>query len=75
MFKVLIVIKLLMLHGSVGQEIDVNPDEIVTLREPRVDEGHLPRGTRCIVNMSDGKFNAVREECSTVRDMIEEIGK
>jgi hypothetical protein len=63
---------LITLHGSTGQEIDINPEEVVTLRTPRDGEHHLPPNTRCVINMTDGKFNAVREDCRTVLHLIEE---
>ena len=62
---------LITLHGSTGQEIDINPEEVVTLRTAR-DGEHLPPNTRCVINMTDGKFNAVREDCRTVLHLIEE---
>ena len=75
LFVIAIVFHLVLLHGPAGQTIEINPDQVVTLREPRADEGHFPKGTRCVVNMTDGKLNVVREDCSTIRDMIEEAEK
>jgi hypothetical protein len=72
---VIVAFKLVLLHGPGGQMIEINPDQVVTLREPRADEGHFPKGIRCIVNMTDGKLNVVQEDCSTIRDMIEEAEK
>ena len=71
----MVAFKLIQLHGPSGQLIDINPDQVVTLREPRADEGHFPRGIRCIVNMTDGKLNVVQEDCLTIRSMIEEVRK
>jgi hypothetical protein len=72
---VIVALKLVLLHGPGGQIIEINPDQVVTLREPRMFEGHIPPGTNCVVNMADGKFNLVQEACATVRDMMEEIWK
>jgi hypothetical protein len=72
-FAVVIVFKLIQLHGPDGQEIDVNPHEVASLREPSsISEGHFPKGVRCVVVMTNGRFNLVKEDCSTVRVMVEE---
>jgi hypothetical protein len=62
---------LLELHSPRGQKFDVKIDEIVSLRQPSVDE-HFAKGTHCLVNTSDGKFSAVSEDCDIVRGMIEQ---
>jgi hypothetical protein len=49
--------------------IDLNAEDIVTLRVPRGDEGHLRQGVRCIVTTIDGKFSAVTETCAMVREL------
>jgi hypothetical protein len=66
-----ILFRLIVLHGPGGQSIQLNPDDIVTLRVPRGDEGHLQQGTKCIVTTVDGKFTAVTESCQTVHNMAE----
>ena len=64
---------LIMLHGPGGHEIDVNPHEVSSLRDPRIaSEGHFAKGTKCLVFMSNGKGLAVSEECEEVKKMIEE---
>jgi hypothetical protein len=74
--QLLLVLRLVVLHGPTGQqEIDINPSEISSLREPREgSDGHFPRGTNCLITMTNGKINAVREDCATVRLMIEQAG-
>jgi hypothetical protein len=48
----------------------------VSLREPRsVEDEHIQRGVRCIINTSDGKFTAVTDDCWTVNKLIEEADK
>jgi hypothetical protein len=64
-----IVFRLILLHGPNNQVIHLNPDDIVTLRVPRGDEGHLQEGVKCIVTTIDGKFSAVKESCQTVHEM------
>jgi len=64
---------LILLHGPGGHEIDVNPHEVSSLRDPSVVyEGHFAKGTKCLVFMSNGKVVAISEECEEVKKMIEE---
>ena len=64
---------LIQLHGPNGQQIDLNPHEISSIREPSEgSEGHFEKGTRCLVFMTNGKVNAVSEDCDTVKIMTEE---
>jgi hypothetical protein len=71
MIVVLVAIRLLQLHGPHDQTIDINPDQVVSLRKPRADEGHFARDIRCLVNTTDGKFATVIEDCATVRALVE----
>jgi len=66
------IVMLITLHGPGGQELDINPHEVSSIREPAAPEGHFPRGTRCIVIMSNSRINAVHEDCETVRSLLEE---
>ena len=64
---------LILLHGPGGQEIDINPREIASLREPSaISEGHFPKDIHCVVIMTSGRFNLVKEDCRTVKAMTEE---
>ena len=64
---------LILLHGPNGQEIDVNPHEISSIREPSEgSESHFPKEIQCLIFMTNGKINAVREDCKTVKIMTEE---
>jgi hypothetical protein len=72
-FAAFIAFHLIQLHGPDGQEIDVNPHEVASLREPSsISEGHFPKGVRCVVVMTNGRFNLVKEDCSTVKTLVEE---
>jgi hypothetical protein len=70
-----IIFRLILLHGPGGQEIILNREDIVTLREPRGDEGHMSGEIHCIINTVDGKFSAVVESCTVVREMAKENEK
>ena len=71
MIVLAVAFRLLQLHGPQDQLIDINPDQVVSLREPRADEGHFPKGIRCLISTTDGKFSTVMEDCETVRAGIE----
>ena len=62
---------LIQLHGPDGQTIDINPNEVSSLRAPRKTEDHFPKGTACVVIMTNGRINLVVEDCETIRNEIE----
>jgi hypothetical protein len=63
----------LQLHGPDGQTIDVNPEQITSLRMPQASAGdHFPKGTKCILKMTNGSINAVVESCEAIRHMLKE---
>jgi hypothetical protein len=66
---ILVLFRLVMLHGPGGQIIWINPEAVVELRTPREGE-HFPPGTRCVINTSDGKFALVVESCKDVEEMM-----
>jgi hypothetical protein len=72
LLETFVLLYLIRLHTPEGKEISVNSAGVVTLREPRMGEEHFPKGAKCILNMADGKFNLVTEDCETVRRLIEE---
>jgi hypothetical protein len=55
---------LIVLTGPGGQKVEVNPKQIVSIRNPRAD---LTTGIRCLIHTTDGKYIAVVELCDTVR--------
>lgn len=72
---ILIVWRLLILHAPNGDEIDVNPMEITSIREKHGDEDNklVTKEVQCLINMSDGKYVSVTEPCDTVRQMIRDL--
>ena len=65
---------LIILHAPGGKEVLVNPDTVTSLRRGEQDGGkNLTSEARCFVNLTDGKFVAVTENCSEVRSMLEEV--
>jgi hypothetical protein len=69
--ELLLALHLAKLTGPDGGLIEVNPEEVVSIRAPGTIEGHFPGGTRCVVNTSDGKFLPVREKCEEVAKALE----
>jgi hypothetical protein len=66
---------LVVLHGPDGREININPKAVTTLQVARDDTDttkQTTRGVACIVNLTDGKFVAVREDCDRVRSILQE---
>jgi hypothetical protein len=67
------VLHLLKLTGLDGQMIEVNPDQIVSLRVPREDqERHIHEKAQCLIHTTDGKFISVIETCERVQRLLEE---
>lgn len=67
-----VAVELLELHGPDGQAYYVNAAEVSSLRQPTpTDLGHyFPRGTRCVVSTTNGKFLASVETCASIRDRM-----
>jgi hypothetical protein len=68
---VLLALTLVIVTGPDGQKISINPDEIVSLREPR-GEGHFDKNVHCLIHTGDGRFVAVTETCAEVSRLIQE---
>jgi hypothetical protein len=70
MIAALIAASLIALHTPPHARIDLNPAQIVMLREPRDHETLLSQEAECIVLTVDGKFVAVVETCDQVRALL-----
>jgi len=70
-FAAYVAVHLLKLTGLDGQIIEVNPEQIVSIRVPR-DEGTLHSGIRCLIHTTDGKFIAVLETCEVIQKLLEQ---
>ena len=64
---------LIVLHGPNNQYLEINVDKISSIRVPQA-SGHFPKGTHCLITMTNGNFNAVQETCGVVDQMIKQIG-
>jgi hypothetical protein len=70
-YIMLIVFAIIVLHLPDGREVDINPIEIVSLREMPEDSNHVAKSSHCLINTTDGKFSTVIETCAEIRQMIE----
>jgi uncharacterized protein YlzI (FlbEa/FlbD family) len=74
-----IAIVLIMLHDVDGHETLVNVDHIVSLHSTSETTGQrntlVAKGIRCMVGMSNGSRIAVKEDCTTVRQAIQQEEK
>jgi len=77
MLTMLIVLRLIVLHGADHQPIAINEDEISSLRAPAEAEhgGEYAPGIRCVVVMTNGKFIGVTETCSEIFRKTKEQGR
>ena len=73
MFKyLLLALKLVQFYGPDDQLIEINPDEVVSIREPRGSESkHFHQDVGCLIFTSDGKLTAVKEDCRSVQERLE----
>ena len=62
-------------HGPGNQRIELNVNEISSIREPRDSEGHFSSEISCVVFMTNGKWVGVTETCEDVLTKIEQSGK
>jgi hypothetical protein len=66
---VVLALELIQLTGPERQVIQVNPNVIVSLRAPRVNE-HFAPGAKCLVHTGDGKIIVVLETCEQVNRLL-----
>jgi hypothetical protein len=62
-----------MLHDPQGIVVEINPDQVTSLRNaPSQRQGNFTEEANCLVNLTDGKFITVKEDCKTVRSLLEQ---
>lgn len=72
MLVLLVALYFIRLTGPDDISIDVNPAQIVTVREPRGQDRIVHKDAKCLVFLADSKFIAVKETCDRVRELIEQ---
>jgi hypothetical protein len=66
-----IAIHLVVFTGPDHQAVEINPQEVASIREPRGTE-HFASGTHCLIFTTDGKFTAVVQTCQQVHERLEQ---
>jgi len=70
-FATALAFELLRLTGPDGQVMELNVDQVVSLREPRGElKGHFHKDIKCLIHTTDGKFIAVLEPCAVVHELM-----
>ena len=73
---ILILLRLVLVHAPNGDEIEINPNEISSIREPReAGDTAFHKGVRCVLVMTNGRFIGTAEDCRTVKFMVEAAEK
>jgi hypothetical protein len=74
-----IAVILIILHAPNGDEININPDNIASMRDRAPqhdsDDSLMVKGVECMISTSDGKNISVVEHCEKVRELIKEATK
>jgi hypothetical protein len=60
----------IVIHGTDGQLIYLNGEQITNLREPRGIGQHFPRTARCIVFQADGRFVVSSMSCAQIQQLL-----
>jgi hypothetical protein len=72
--SVILALQLAHFTGPNGQDIALNPEQVVTVRPKSKiadDAAHLHGAIRCLIHTTDGKFVGVLEDCDTVQTRLE----
>lgn len=73
MKALVLAIALLQFQGPTGQRIDVNPEEVTSVREPPKGK-LLAERVLCVIGLTNGKFIALGNGCDEVRRKLEGRG-
>jgi hypothetical protein len=67
----LLALHLIIVHAPNGDEIELNTNEVSSLREPRDAEGHYHKDVNCVIFMTNGRFISATESCKDIHAMLE----
>ena len=70
-YSIVLALHLILVHVPGGDEIQLNPAEVSSIRDPRDIPGHFAKDVHCVIVMTNGKFIGAVEDCRTVRMMVE----
>jgi hypothetical protein len=71
LIDLLAAVQLLFVHGPDGQMLELNIDQISSIREPRATEGHFHKDVKCIIIMSNNRLVAIVETCNDVLNYLQ----
>ncbi|QIG93825.1 MULTISPECIES: hypothetical protein [Bradyrhizobium] len=66
-------LRLVSFHGPDGYPVEINPDQVTSLRGAREGDQQSKFFTsevRCMIGLTDGKFVSVSESCEEVRSKL-----
>jgi hypothetical protein len=72
MTLVVLLIEFIMVMTLDGRQVEINPSQIVTIARPRDDDRLVSDKVRCVITLTDGKVISLIEECSHVKQRLEE---
>jgi hypothetical protein len=67
--ELLLALRLLTLTTADGKTIEVNPEQIVAFRAPRLSDAFV-EGAQCLVFTADGKFISAKDTCDRIREIL-----
>jgi hypothetical protein len=72
MIAELVLLQMLRVTGITGEMVEINPDQIASLRVPSalMQEGHFHGKAKCVIFTGDGKFIATLETCKQILDRL-----
>jgi hypothetical protein len=71
---ILAAVQLITLHTPDGREVAVAPEQVTSLTSSKENQENklITGAAHCLVNLADGKFISVREDCIVVRKALED---
>lgn len=75
MKSLILVLHLITVHSPAGHQIEVNIDEISSIREVITPEEYHSKNTRCVLVMANGRIIGTREHCNEIKGRIAEVNK
>lgn len=68
-----VAVELIVLHSVDGRSVAINAHQVTRLTQARDGTNankQLHKDVRCVVNLTDGSYIGVVEECSTIEELV-----
>ena len=75
MLELFAFLSLITVHAANGDDMQLNTNEISSIRQPRDAETHWGPQVHCVVVMSNGKFVGTLEDCATIIRLLTKVEK